>query len=82
MKKRAVRENKKRDKTMQNNQHILSVKKKRRQSISREIRHQQRLNNQMYRIISLSIDNLIIHDIYLCFMRLSSSDNYMPDYSW
>ena len=68
--------------TIQNSQHILSVKKGGRQSASRGVRRQQGSNNRVYRIISLSIDNLVIHGVYLCSMGLSPPDNYTPDYSW
>ena len=67
---------------MRNSQHILSVKKGGRQGASRGVRRQQGSNNRVYRITSLSIDNPVIHGIYLCSMGLSPPDDYTPDYSW
>ena len=43
-------------------------------------RRQQGSNNRPYRITSLSIDNPVIHGVYLYSKRLSPRDDYTADY--
>ena len=66
---------------MQKNQHIRSRGKWGASEMPANVcRRQQGSNNRLYRITSLSIDNLVIHGVYLCSMRLSPPDDYTPDY--